>query len=211
MQEIKKNYHRIMLDEIKKNVEGKDRKKLLLHSCCAPCSTYVIKFLSEFFDLEVFFFNPNIYPMEEYMKRMEEQKRLIVEMGFDYKVVENDHKSELFYEAIKGYEQLGEGSERCLKCFYLRLGETARYAVENGFDYWTTTLTISPMKNSKVLNELGEKIEAETGAKFLNSDFKKNNGYKASTEISKEFGLYRQDYCGCVFSKREREESKIEN
>lgn len=205
MSQRKKNYHKIMLDEIKTNAKLKSKPKLLLHSCCAPCSSYVIKFLSEYFELEIFFFNPNIYPEIEYSKRLKEQIRLVKEMGFNYKVIENKHQSKLFYDAVRGYEELGEGSDRCFKCFELRLRETASYAKDNNFDYWTTTLTISPMKNARKINEIGMKIGESYGVKFLNSDFKKNNGFKYSIDLSKEFDLYRQNYCGCVFSQKEAE------
>lgn len=206
MQKI--NYNIKMKEEIDK-LDSKAR--LLLHSCCAPCSTQVIKRLMENFNIEVFFFNPNIYPKDEYMKRLEEQRRLVNEMGLDYRVVDIGFKDELFYESIKGLEHLGEGSERCNNCFELRLRETAKYARENNFDYFATTLTISPMKNAQVINKIGEKTAEEYGVKFLYSDFKKENGFKKSIEISKDFDLYRQDYCGCVFSKRERDERLKEN
>lgn len=202
---IKENYHKLMLKEIEDNVDGLNKPRLLLHSCCAPCSSYVITFLSEYFNMEIFFYNPNIYPEKEYIRRMKEQIRLVEELGFDYKVIENDHDSNLFYDRIKGLESLGEGSIRCSECFRLRLGKTAEYAQSNDFDYWTTTLTISPMKNSQVLNAIGVEMERRYGAKFLVSDFKKNNGYKVSTDLSKKYKLYRQDYCGCVFSQNERE------
>ena len=197
---------------MKEEIDKLDSKaRLLLHSCCAPCSTQVIRRLMENFNIEVFFFNPNIYPKDEYVKRLEEQRRLVKEMDLDYRVVDIGFKDELFYESIKGLENLGEGSQRCNNCFELRLRETAKYARENNFDYFATTLTISPMKNAQVINKIGEKIAEEYGVKFLYSDFKKENGFKKSIEISKDFDLYRQDYCGCVFSKRERDERLKEN
>lgn len=200
---MKKNYHKIMLGEIKKNTSQNIKPKLLLHSCCAPCSSYVLKFLSEYFNIEVFFFNPNIYPEDEYIKRLEEQIRLINQMGLDYKVIGKEHESELFYDAVKGFEKLGEFSERCDKCIYLRLDKASEYAKQNNFDYFTTTLTISPLKNASKINEMGQELEEKYGSKFLNSDFKKNNGYKCSIDLSKEYNLYRQNYCGCVFSYEE--------
>jgi predicted adenine nucleotide alpha hydrolase (AANH) superfamily ATPase len=200
---MKKNYHKILLDEINEITKGNKRPKLLLHSCCAPCSSYVIQFLSEYFHMEIFFFNPNIYPEEEYIKRLEEQIRLIKEMGLDYKVVKNEYKSHLFYNAVKGYENMGEGSERCYRCFELRLDKTAEYAKLNGFDYFTTTLTISPLKNAQKINEIGLDLEKKYKIKFLNSDFKKNNGFKSSVDLSKKYNLYRQNYCGCIFSQQE--------
>jgi predicted adenine nucleotide alpha hydrolase (AANH) superfamily ATPase len=203
MENIKKNYHKIMLDEIKKIVNQSKRPKLLLHSCCAPCSSYVLQLLSQYFDIEVFFFNPNIHPEEEYIKRLEEQIRLIKEMGLSYKVVGTEHESQLFYDAVKGYEKMGEGSERCFRCFELRLDKAAQYGKTNGFDYFTTTLTISPLKNAAKINEIGLELENKYNIKFLNSDFKKNNGYKASVDLSKQYNLYRQNYCGCIFSQQE--------
>lgn len=205
---MKKNYHKLMLEKINMILkeESNIKPKLLLHSCCAPCSSFVIKFLSDYFHLEILFFNPNIYPEEEYIRRLEEQIRLIKEMGFSYKVIGEKQESQLFYNIVKGYENLGEGSQRCYKCFELRLWETAIIAKENNFDYFTTTLTISPLKNAQVLNEIGEKFSEKYGVEFLNSDFKKNNGYKESVELSKEYDLYRQPYCGCVFSRKEYEE-----
>lgn len=205
---MKMNYHKMMMDEIEKITKEERKPKLLLHSCCAPCSSYVIQFLANYFDIEVMFFNPNIYPEQEYHRRLEEQIRLIKEMGLKFKVVGLDHDSHLFYSAVKGLEKLGEGTERCFKCFELRLDQTARYAKENGFEYFTTTLTISPLKNAQKLNEIGEMLAAHYGVKFLNSDFKKNNGYKTSVELSKQYNLYRQDYCGCVFSQQEAVERR---
>lgn len=200
---MKQNYHKIMLDEIDEIISQGKYPKLLLHSCCAPCSSYVLEFLGEYFDIEVFFFNPNIYPEAEYKKRLEEQIRLIEEMELDYKVVSTEHESHTFYDAVKGYEKLGEGSKRCHRCFELRLDRTARHAKSMGFDYFTTTLTISPLKNATKINEIGEKLGEKYDIKFLHSDFKKNDGYKRSVELSKEYNLYRQNYCGCVFSKQE--------
>lgn len=183
---------------------------LLLHSCCAPCSSYVISYLSDYFHITIFYYNPNIYPDEEYAKRVVEQKRFISEYPAKYEVqfIEGDFNTKLFYDAVKGLEDVPEGGTRCEACFRLRLNETARIAKENGFDYFTTTLTISPLKNAAVLNQIGEEVAADVGVSFLNSDFKKKNGYKQSVELSAQYGLYRQDYCGCVFSKRERELQK---
>lgn len=200
---MKENYNKKMLIEIDKIIDNNKKPTLLLHSCCAPCSSYVIEFLSQYFQIEVFFFNPNIYPENEYIKRLEEQVRLIKEMGFNYKVVENKYESNLFYDSIRGYEKMGEGSKRCEKCFMLRLDKTAQYAKLNKFDYFTTTLTISPLKNAELINSIGEELENKYNVKFLNSDFKKNNGYKTSVELSKKYNLYRQNYCGCVFSQQE--------
>lgn len=192
-----------MLSEIDEIIKQNKRSKLLLHSCCAPCSSYVIQVLSECFDIEIFFFNPNIYPEEEYTKRLEEQIRLVKEMGLEYNVVGTRHNSHLFYDAVKGYENMGEGSKRCYRCFRLRLDKTAEYARSNGFDYFTTTLTISPLKNAAKINEIGMDLEKKYKVKFLNSDFKKNNGFKHSVDLSKKYNLYRQNYCGCIFSQQE--------
>ena len=210
---MKVNYHKLMLDEISQITKENRRPKLLLHSCCAPCSSFVLQTLSQYFELDVYFFNPNIHPEKEYLRRLEEQIRLVEEMGLTYQVIGPDHDSHLFYEAIKGCERLGEGSERCFKCFDLRLDKAAEYAAAHGFEYFTTTLTISPMKNAAKLNELGEKAGQKYNVKFLNSDFKKNNGYKCSVELSKKHDLYRQHYCGCAFSvkeSKEREARKLE-
>lgn len=203
------NYHKQMIAEIEGIRNKKYHPRLLLHSCCAPCSTYVLKVLNEIFHVEVLFFNPNIYPEHEYYKRLQEQIRLVESMGLSLKVIGQEHESHLFYEAVRGYENLGEGSERCTKCFYLRLGKTAEYAQNNGFDYFTTTLSISPLKNAEKINKVGLFLQDKYQVKFLTSDFKKNNGYKCSVDLSKEFDLYRQDYCGCIFSKKERESRMV--
>lgn len=188
-------------------ISGTSSKKLLLHSCCAPCSSYVIEYLSQYFEITVFYYNPNIYPDEEYYMRVKEQQRFISEFPTKLPVhfIEGDFEKERFYEVSKGFENEPERGARCTECFKLRLGETAKLAKEQGFDYFCTTLTISPLKNAELLNEIGQELEKQYGVKWLVSDFKKNNGYLRSTEISKEYGMYRQDYCGCVFSKRERE------
>lgn len=183
-----------------------ERKKLLLHSCCAPCSSYVIEYLSKYFDITVYYYNPNIYPKEEFFKRAEEQKRLVCDMkavGCDV-VVENFNEHE-FYDAVRGYEHEKEGAKRCFICYRLRLEKTAKYAKDNKFDYFCTTLSISPLKNAEKLNEIGNEISSKYSVKYLYSDFKKKNGYKRSIELSKIYNLYRQDYCGCVFSKRENQ------
>ena len=203
---MKINYHKLMLDEIERMTSEEKRPKLLLHSCCAPCSSFVIEYLSTYFEMEVYFFNPNIHPKKEYLRRSDEQIRMVEEMGLNYQVIGPEHQSELFYEAVKGCERLGEGSERCVRCFDLRLEKAAEYAAAHGFEYFTTSLTISPMKNAAKLNELGEAAGLKYGVKFLNSDFKKNNGYKRSIELSKQYDLYRQHYCGCAFSIKEQQE-----
>ncbi len=180
------------------------RPKLLLHSCCAPCSSYVLEYLSEYFDITIFYYNPNIYPTEEYDRRVEEQKQLIAAMPLKSKVhfLQGEYQPEVYYTAVKGLEEEREGGERCFICYRLRVSEAARLAKEGGFDYFTTTLSISPHKNAEKLNEIGEQLAKEYGVVHLPSDFKKKDGFKRSIELSGEYSLYRQDYCGCVFSKR---------
>ena len=196
----KVNYHKEMEKEIKKIQAAGRRPKLLLHTCCGPCSPYVFGVLDEIFDLTVYFFNPNIHPEKEFNKRLSEQIRLVKEMGLNYDVACDEYNTKPFYESISGLEQLGEGSERCTKCFGLRLEQTAKMAKEAGYEYFSTTLTVSPRKPSQLLNELGIALEEKIGVKFLRSDFKKNNGHTKSVELTKKYNLYRQCYCGCVFS-----------
>lgn len=201
------------LDKILANQVYKG-KFLFLHSCCAPCSSYVLEYLCAFFRITVFYYNPNITEQEEYAKRTAEQKRLISEFnrqmesgereGYPIRIVEGNYERELFFQRVKGLEHCKEGGERCLVCYEMRLLETARRAKEAGADYFTTTLTISPLKNATKLNEIGERLAEEFKIPFLPSDFKKKNGYKRSIELSKEYSLYRQDYCGCVFSRRQK-------
>lgn len=205
MQKI--NYQK-ELERITESLGG-ERKKLLLHSCCAPCSSYVLEYLTKYFDITVYYYNPNIYPKEEFYKRAEEQRRLVCDMqARGCSVIEEKFDENEFYSAVAGYEKEKEGGERCFKCYELRLEKTAQYAKQHGFDYFCTTLSISPLKNAQKLNELGEKIGARYDIDYLYSDFKKKNGYKRSIELSKIYNLYRQDYCGCVFSKNEREDTK---
>ena len=203
----KRNYQKELENVIKENQEKGRVPKLLLHSCCAPCSSYVLEYLSQYFEVTVFYYNPNIYPEEEYGKRVKEQEKLIESMNFTHPVTlkEGGFLPEDFYRTVKGYEGDKEGGERCFLCYRLRLLEAAKEAAEGKYDYFTTTLSISPLKNAEKLNEIGEELAKEYGVSYLNSDFKKKNGYKRSVELSAEYGLYRQDYCGCVFSKRERE------
>ena len=181
---------------------------LLLHSCCAPCSSYVLEYLSRYFQITVFYYNPNIYPPEEFFKRRTEQERFISLMTPENPKSINgaEYESESFYETVKGLEKIPEGGERCFACYRLRLEKTAKLAAEKGFDYFTTTLSISPHKNAGKLNEIGGELAEKYGVSYLFSDFKKKNGYKRSTELSKIYGIYRQNYCGCVFSMRETEE-----
>ena len=191
---------------------------LFLHSCCAPCSSYVLEYLRQYFRITVFYYNPNITEDAEYRKRVTEQKRLIAaynnkltesvenkQGGYLIQVIEGDYEPQRFYEIAKGLEQCPEGGERCFACYELRLRETAKRAQAGNFDYFTTTLSISPLKNAAKLNEIGERLAQEYDTLWLPSDFKKRDGYKRSIELSREYDLYRQDYCGCVYSRRERE------
>lgn len=188
----------------------KSVKKLLLHSCCAPCSSHVISFLTKYFDITILYYNPNISPRSEYEKRKQEQIKLLdmIETKNKLDYIDCDYDNDLYNEKVKGYESCKERGERCTICFNLRLQKTALLAKKNNYDYFCTTLSVSPYKNSKLINEIGEKLEKEYNVKWLYSDFKKDNGYKNSIELSKKYGLYRQDYCGCIYSKIERENYK---
>ena len=204
----RRNYQRELETVIKEN-ESKSRvPRLLLHSCCAPCSSYVLEYLSDYFEITVFYYNPNISPAEEYEKRAAEQKHLIQELPAKHPIhlVVGAYEPERFYAVSRGLEMVPEGGERCFQCFRLRLEEAAKMAAEGGFDYFATTLTISPLKNAQKLNEIGEELSELYKVEHLPSDFKKKNGYKRSVELSALYGLYRQNYCGCVFSKRDAEE-----
>ncbi len=200
----KRNYQR-ELDRLIDSMQSEKRvPRLLLHACCAPCSSYVLEYLSRYFEITVLFYNPNIYPPEEYDKRVGEERRLIGGMPFVHpvKFIAGTYRPEEFYEAAKGFEGEPEGGARCERCYELRLREAARLAQEGGFDYVTTSLTISPLKSADKLNEIGGRVAAEYGVEYLYSDFKKKEGYKRSIELSREYGLYRQNYCGCVYSIR---------
>lgn len=204
----KRNYQR-ELDDLIKEIETEGQvPTLLLHSCCAPCSSYVLEYLSQYFKITVLYYNPNIYPESEYRYRAEEQKRFISLLPVKHPIsfVEGDYIPKDFYQTVKGLEHIREGGERCFSCYRLRLTEAANAAKELGLDYFATTLTISPLKNAPKLNEIGEELADTYHVRWLPSDFKKKNGYKRSIELSHEYGLYRQNYCGCVFSKREQEE-----
>lgn len=196
----KENYQKELENVM--NQLGEQRPSLLIHSCCAPCSSYVLEYLSEYFNITVLYYNPNIDSKEEYEKRSQEQQRLVKEMGLEgIKVITADYEPEVFYDAVQGFEKEPEGGKRCYICYGLRLMEAARVAAEGCFDYFTTTLTISPLKNAQWLNELGQKAAQQTGTRFLPSDFKKKGGYQRSIALSKEYSLYRQNFCGCIFSK----------
>lgn len=254
---MKRNYQKELDKQLERITNGQEGEnpapKLLLHSCCAPCSSYVLEYLSQYFQITVFYYNPNIYPEEEYFKRVEEQKGFIRRFqqnrgqGWEGEVspgqpepsgiyhkagcyggsygkgeaspsqpglsgfyhisfLEGSYDKAKFYQMAKGMESIPEGGERCFRCYRLRLQETAWYAKELGMDYFTTTLTVSPLKNAEKLNGIGEELAQEYGVPYLTSDFKKREGYKRSIELSKEYGMYRQDYCGCVFSMQERQQ-----
>jgi len=181
-----------------------DRPRLLLHACCAPCSSYVLEYIAKHFDLTLFFFNPNISPQSEFTARLDELKRFNHAAGYDVPILVPDYDDTHFYESVRGLEDIPEGGSRCRICYELRLRGTAEAAKAHGFDYFTTTLSISPHKNAAWLNEIGLELEKEYGIPWLCSDFKKKNGYKRSIELSAEYGLYRQDYCGCEFSRKQR-------
>ncbi|MCM1047217.1 MAG: epoxyqueuosine reductase QueH [Clostridiales bacterium] len=242
-----RNYQK-ELDRIIEGIADGEPPRLLLHSCCAPCSSYVLEYLREFFKITVFYYNPNISLDEEYKKRVAEQKRLIAayneisenmsehmledipktvrtqvmnmdaaaecrgipETACPIDIIEGDYEPEEFFVTVKGLEHCQEGGERCFKCFEMRLRKTSQIAIEDKYDYFTTTLTISPLKNAPKINEIGERIAKECGVRWLPSDFKKKGGYQRSIELSKEYDLYRQDYCGCIYSKAERERQRLE-
>ena len=195
-----KNYS-IELEHIIENLKG--TPTLLLHSCCAPCSSYVLNYLTKYFKITVLYYNPNISPKEEYEKRKLEQIRLIEQMPFvnDVTIMDCDYDNDKFEEVIKGLEKEKEGGSRCFKCYQLRLCKTAEIAKKNNFDYFGTTLTVSPYKNSQKLNEIGAELEQIYQIPYLYSDFKKKEGYKKSIEFSHTYNLYRQNYCGCIYSK----------
>lgn len=199
---MKTNYQLILDKEIEK-ING-TMPRLLLHACCAPCSSYVLEYLCNYFDITVLFYNPNISPLSEYEFRMKEIQRLIREMPHkgNIKFISEEYIPNEFFDMAKGLEDLDEGGERCFKCYELRLRKTAERASAEKFDYFTTTLSISPHKNAEKLNEIGAKLSEEYGVNYLFSDFKKKNGYKRSCELSREYDLYRQAYCGCIFSKK---------
>ena len=215
---MNQNY-RLILDKTLAELKANDaRPKFLLHACCAPCSSAVIEELALYFDITLYFYNPNIYPKEEYDFRLAELHRLIKEMSVSdviskeaaegiakIKIVEGKYEPDVFFTLSKGYEKLPEGDKRCEICYKLRLSETARYASEHGFDYFCTTLSVSPYKNAQKLNDIGAELSELYGVPYLTSDFRKRNGYKRSCELSRIFDLYRQNFCGCPYSKAARE------
>ena len=229
-----RNYQK-ELDKIIEDIGADDKSapNLFLHSCCAPCSSYVLEYLRAYFHITVFYYNPNISMEEEYRKRVAEQKRLIASYNeallgnsvqsrklqnvqtqdknntsYLIDIAEGDYEPQSFYEIARGLEQCPEGGERCFACSELRLRETAKRAQAGNYDYFATTLSISPLKNAVKLNEIGERLSEEYGVSWLPSDFKKKGGYQRSIELSREYDLYRQDYCGCVYSKEERERQR---
>lgn len=213
---MKKNYQIILDKTIESIKKSNVAPTLLLHSCCAPCSSYVLEYLSQYFDITILYYNPNISPSEEFFKRVNEMKRLIKEMPLcrEIKFIEGKYDTERFFEMSKGLEHLEEGGERCFKCYRLRLEETAKAAQKDGFDFFTTTLSISPHKNAQVLNVIGKELSEKYGVNYLFSDFKKKNGYKRSCELSQIYNLYRQNYCGCIYSKAQalaRESELVNN
>lgn len=207
-----RNYQKEMEKVIEKLEKEDSVPRLLLHSCCAPCSSYVLEYLSRYFKITVLYYNPNIYPREEFLKRREEQEAFIRRLpaANPIEFMGSEYREQEFYDTVKGYEKIPEGGERCFRCYALRLEEAAREAKKGGYDFFTTTLSISPLKNAGKLNEIGEALAEKYGTAYLSSDFKKKNGYKRSAELSREYGIYRQDYCGCAFSKKEREAAKRE-
>lgn len=205
--ENKINFHKQLEKQINGWSESGWVPTLLLHSCCAPCSSYCLEYLSRYLNITVFYYNPNITDKSEYELRVREQERLINELPVLHPVrfIEGRYEPQCFFEIAKGLEKAPEGGERCFKCYELRLRESAILAKQMGFDFFTTTLSISPLKNAAVLNEIGKRLSEEYGVGYLFSDFKKNNGYKRSIELSAEYGLYRQNYCGCAFSRNNSE------
>lgn len=204
---MKINYNLEMI-RIIKDLKGR-RPSLLLHSCCGPCSTSVIDKLKEYFELIVYYYNPNIFPKEEYIRREEEQRLYLESLGIKY--ILGDYETDRYESAVKGLEQEPEGGSRCRVCFKLRLDKTAKMAAELKIEYFTTTLTVSTHKNSNIINEIGLEVAKKFSVDYLMSDFKKNDGYRKSVEMSQELGMYRQTYCGCQYSKKEREKKIEEN
>ena len=205
---MKQNYQLLLSKIIEEECQKGTRPSLLLHACCAPCSSYVLEYLSQYFQITLFFYNPNIFPEEEYRFREEELIRLVKEMRLSEQVsiLSGSYRPEEFTEITQGLEHLPEGGSRCAACYRLRLRASAEAAADGDFDFYTTTLSISPYKNAEWLNAIGEEEAARVGVRWLFSDFKKKNGYKRSCELSAQYGLYRQNYCGCVYSKQAKNE-----
>ena len=198
---MNESYYKLCLKEL----ESIDKpKRILLHSCCAPCSSYVIEYLSDYFDISILYYNPNISPIDEYLKRKKEQIRLIKSIKTKNKldIIDCDYDNDIYEEKIKGLENEPERGNRCTVCFNLRLDKTASMARELNYDFFATTLTVSPYKNSNLINEIGIRLQEKYNIKYLVSDFKKKNGYKRSIELSNKYNLYRQNFCGCKYSKK---------
>ena len=204
---MKQNYQLRLEEHIKKLKQQEKKPSLLLHACCAPCSSYVLEYLSHYFSITLFFYNPNIFPEEEYRFREQELRRLVHDMELESRVAISvaDYHPEEFTAIAQGLEALPEGGSRCAACYRLRLRAAAEKAMQGAFDYYTTTLSISPYKNAEWLNTIGIEEGDRLGVRWLPSDFKKKNGYKRSCELSAQYGLYRQDYCGCLYSKAAKE------
>lgn len=197
---MKENYS-VKCENILNNLDGK--KKLLLHSCCGPCSSYVISYLTNYFDITILYYNPNIYPYDEYLKRKQEQIKLIneIDCSNNLDIMDCDYDNDLYEKCIIGLENEPERGNRCMVCYNLRMEKTAKMAKECNYDYFCTTLSVSPYKNAEWINEIGEKLQNKYNINWLYSDFKKKDGYKQSILLSKKYNLYRQDYCGCIYSK----------
>lgn len=204
------NYEKLMEEQILNSKEG---SSLLLHACCAPCSSAVLERLASHFKISILYYNPNITEEKEYQKRLDELRKFISKLNFKYQIniIDSRYEPKEFFQIAKGLEKEKEQGKRCYKCYELRLEETAKVAKEKNFDFFATTLTLSPYKKTSWLNEIGENLSKKYQANYLYSDFKKKNGYKRSIELSKEYNLYRQDYCGCIYSKLEREQNKANN
>lgn len=201
----KVNYQK-ELEKTLETIHDDNPPRLLLHACCAPCSSYVLEYLSEYFIIDILFYNPNISTSEEYMHRADELKRLVRSMNFKNQVtpIIDNYEPDTFYKCVKGLEDCKEGGNRCFRCYRMRLEQAVKFAQKGNYDFFTTTLSISPLKNAQKLNEIGLELEKEYNVKYLLSDFKKKNGYKRSIELSRKYDLYRQNFCGCIFSKREQ-------
>lgn len=209
---MKSNYQKELdkiTAQIGENCPEEKKPRLFLHACCAPCSSYVLEYLTRYFRITLFFYNPNITPDSEYAKRVHELKRFLIDAGYEDRVtlIEGDYDPNVFFSAVRGMEDLPERGERCRVCYRLRMTEAARMAADCGADYFTTTLSISPHKNAAWINEIGQELEAEYHVAHLPSDFKKKNGYLRSIALSEQYHLYRQNYCGCIFSKKAAEAS----
>lgn len=207
MQKI--NYENKMLEQLK-TLHG-EKKKLLIHACCGPCSSSVLEYLKEYFNIDIYFYNPNITEVKEYRERLEELHVFLQRIGYSMDVIEGRYNvREDFFKKIKGFEEEPETGKRCRICYEIRMRETVKKAKKEGYDYFATVLSISPLKNATWINEIGEKLEREYEIPFLYADFKKKNRYLRSVELSKEYNLYRQEYCGCIFSKLEQQKKKEE-